>query len=84
MQRQLKLQQQGRGGTIDSGDDADDEEEEPPLSPGAERVLEALLWGMSLSFLHFSLDVLVQHQYAMDMSWEGVVKRFFGAIFGEL
>ncbi|KAI0476647.1 hypothetical protein F4859DRAFT_56355 [Xylaria cf. heliscus] len=45
------------------------------LSPTAERVLEALLWTVSLAMLHFTLDVLVQHQYAMDISWSQITTR---------
>ncbi|KAK0719088.1 hypothetical protein B0T21DRAFT_386704 [Apiosordaria backusii] len=72
----------------DSSDEGDDEEEEDGeedkeegLSPTAERVLETMLWTLSLSMLHFTLDVLVQHQYSADwIVWPKVWERFFQAV----
>ncbi|KAH8167739.1 hypothetical protein CIB48_g521 [Xylaria polymorpha] len=37
--------------------------------------MEALLWTVSLAMLHFTLDVLVQHQYAMEVSWPQIITR---------
>ncbi|ETS84018.1 hypothetical protein PFICI_05894 [Pestalotiopsis fici W106-1] len=72
------------------GEDADDEdendndgEETAGLSPTAERVLDVLLWSISLSMLHFTLDVLVQHQYAVQLSWVQIISRTATAIFGK-
>ncbi|RYC64803.1 hypothetical protein CHU98_g1396 [Xylaria longipes] len=58
------------GGGDGSGDDDDGE-----LSPTADKVMEALLWTVSLAMLHFTLDVLVQHQYAIEISWPQIITR---------
>ncbi|KAI1742109.1 hypothetical protein F4680DRAFT_446183 [Xylaria scruposa] len=56
----------GGGGGDDDGE----------LSPTAERIMDALLWTVSLAMLHFTLDVLVQHQYAMEyISWPQTITR---------
>ncbi|OBT61366.1 hypothetical protein VE03_09303 [Pseudogymnoascus sp. 23342-1-I1] len=39
------------------------------------RLGEAVLWSSSLAMLHFSLDVLTQHQYAEVLSWPRVIKQ---------
>lgn len=39
------------------------------------RLGESVLWSFSLSMLHFTLDVLVTHQYAMEIVWRDVVSR---------
>ncbi|KAK0623823.1 hypothetical protein B0T14DRAFT_425565 [Immersiella caudata] len=58
---------------LSSDEDGDDEE---GLSPTAERVMETLLWSVSLAMLHFTLDVLVQHQYSMNrVQWPKVCTR---------
>ncbi|KAI0912918.1 hypothetical protein F4823DRAFT_559435 [Ustulina deusta] len=54
--------------------------DEGELSPTADRILEALLWTISLAMLHFTLDVLVQHQYAMEISWPQIVTRALVAL----
>ncbi|KAK4668922.1 uncharacterized protein QC764_701510 [Podospora pseudoanserina] len=77
----------GESGTVDGSsssedDEEDDEEdEEKGLSPTAERILETMLWALCLSMLHFTLDVLVQHQYSADrVVWPTVWTRFFQAL----
>jgi hypothetical protein len=66
-------------------DGGEDEDDEVGLSPTAERMLETLLWSMSLAMLHFTLDVLVQHQYSIDrIVWPNVCMRFVQALLGEL
>ncbi|KAI1423536.1 hypothetical protein F5Y12DRAFT_716161 [Xylaria sp. FL1777] len=55
-------------------------EGEGEFSPTADRILEALLWTVSLAMLHFTLDVLVQHQYAMEISWSQIVTRALVAL----
>ncbi|GAP88813.1 putative deacetylase-like protein [Rosellinia necatrix] len=65
----------GRG----SGNNGDDNDEEL-LSPTADRIMEALLWTVSLAMLHFTLDVLVQHQYAMEILWHQIVTRALVAL----
>ncbi|KAK1832224.1 hypothetical protein QBC39DRAFT_390676 [Podospora conica] len=59
-------------------DDGDDDE---PLSPTAERILETMLWTVSLAMLHFTLDVLVQHQFAINqVQWPEVCIRAVQAL----
>ncbi|KAI1847726.1 hypothetical protein JX266_006221 [Neoarthrinium moseri] len=59
----------------------DDGPEDLAISPTAERVLETLLWSVSLTMLHFTLDVLVQHQYAVELSWAKAISRSLLALF---
>lgn len=54
------------------------------LSPTADRAMEALLWTVSLAMLHFTLDVLVQHQYAMEVSWPQIITRALVAFVGKM
>ncbi|KAL4732317.1 hypothetical protein ACLX1H_001332 [Fusarium chlamydosporum] len=49
--------------------------EGPLLSPRTERILETLLWTGIIAMLHFTFDVLVQRQYAMDLDWLLIVQR---------
>ncbi|KJZ75244.1 hypothetical protein HIM_05438 [Hirsutella minnesotensis 3608] len=51
----------------------------PVVSPGAERFLEATLWTATLAMLHFTFDVLVQHQYGTEIIWPEVMMRTFRA-----
>ena len=39
------------------------------------RIGESILWSVSLTMLHFTLDVLAMNQYAIDINWSKVVKR---------
>ncbi|KAK6822880.1 deacetylase-like protein [Apiospora arundinis] len=43
--------------------------EDAVLTTTADRILEAMLWTVSLCTLHFTLDVLVQQQYAVNLEW---------------
>lgn len=45
------------------------------LSPTADRVMEAMMWTISLCMLHVTLDVLVQNQYAVELSWYKIAAR---------
>ncbi|PHH60256.1 hypothetical protein CDD81_1915 [Ophiocordyceps australis] len=48
----------------------------PQASPSrADRILDALVWTATLAMLHFTFDLLVQHQYATDISWPLVCLR---------
>ncbi|EQK98663.1 deacetylase-like protein [Ophiocordyceps sinensis CO18] len=47
----------------------------PTIPPGADRLLEAALWTVTLAMLHFTFDVLVQHQYANEIVWPAVCTR---------
>ncbi|KAI3320372.1 hypothetical protein HD806DRAFT_538212 [Xylariaceae sp. AK1471] len=63
-------------------DDAreEDDHDDGKLSPTAERIMETLLWTVSLAMLHFTFDVLVQHQYAMEISWPQITTRALVAL----
>jgi hypothetical protein len=63
-------------------DDEDQDAEELGLSPRAERMMDAILWSISMSMLHFTLDVLVQRQYAMEMNWPRAATRTVQAFLG--
>jgi hypothetical protein len=43
---------------------------------------ESVLWSISLAMLHFTLDVLTQHQYAEVLSWPRVIKQSLQAFGG--
>jgi hypothetical protein len=60
------------------------EEPAEPLPLIVERLFETLLWTVSLSTLHFTLDVLVQNQYAVDISWPKITIRAGQAFLGML
>lgn len=62
-----------------SGSESDGDDDVPTLSPAAERILEAMLWTVSLATLHFTFDVLVQHQYGTEIYWLQIVQRAFSA-----
>ena len=59
-----------------------DEEEDTGFSPRVEQLLETTLWTISLAMLHFTLDTLVQHQYAIDINWLEVISRAVQAFLG--
>lgn len=62
-----------------------EDEAELELPPAVERTFETLLWAVSLTMLHFTLDVLVQHQYSADrVVWPKVWARAGQALLGEL
>ncbi|CAI4219022.1 unnamed protein product [Parascedosporium putredinis] len=42
---------------------------------GEERVAEAVLWTATIAMLHFTLDTLVQHQYAQELDWRRITIR---------
>ncbi|KAI1373002.1 hypothetical protein F4677DRAFT_233954 [Hypoxylon crocopeplum] len=71
-----KAEQQQKKQAKQDDQDVDDEN---LLSPTADRIMEAILWSISLSMLHFTLDVLVQHQYAVSILWPQIVIRTFQA-----
>lgn len=62
--------------------DEDEDDEGEGLPPGAERILETLLYSVSLAMLHLTLDVLVQQQYALEMEWFKVIQRALQALMG--
>lgn len=52
------------------------------LSPRAERIMETALYAVCLAMLHYTLDFLVQHQYAMEMDHKRIISRAVQALFG--
>jgi hypothetical protein len=54
---------------------ADDEEGMDDEEPLVGRLGESILWSMSLTMLHFTLDVLVANQYAMQIIWPDLISR---------
>lgn len=70
-------------GESDSDEDDDEKEAEVAgLPPRVEQIMDTLLWTISLSMLHFTLDVLVQNQYAVELSWHDVSVRTGRAFLG--
>lgn len=63
----LKTQDNGTG---DGSQEVDGDEE-----PLVGRLGETFLWSISLTMLHFTLDVLVAHQYAVAIEWNDIVSR---------
>jgi hypothetical protein len=51
--------------------DETDENGEPLVG----RVAESVLWAISMTMLHFTLDVLVAHQYAQEIEWPKLITR---------
>jgi hypothetical protein len=63
------------------GDNAGaDEEVDEPIG----RFGEAVLWSISLAMLHFTLDVLAQHQYAVEISWWSITTKSLQAFAGKI
>ena len=60
-------------------DEFRENEDEPPTG----RLADSILWSISLTMLHFTLDVLVSHQYAVAISWPVMFKRAAQAFPGE-
>lgn len=53
------------------------------LSSAADRVMDTLLYAVCLAMLHFTLDYLVQQQYAMEMDYRKLTERTVQALMGE-
>lgn len=53
--------------------------EDPPVG----RLGDAVLWSISLAMLHFTFDVLAQHQYAEEISWPSITTRALQALGGK-
>ncbi|EPE30845.1 hypothetical protein GLAREA_03812 [Glarea lozoyensis ATCC 20868] len=54
------------------------EDEEPLIG----RLGESLLWSVSLTMLHFTLDVLVMNQYAVQLDWNELFQKTIQALPG--
>lgn len=78
----------GKPSKAASSDDEDDDEEEEDegeealLSPAMERIMDTLLWTVSLAMVHGTFDVLVQNQYAMSIEYSAIISRTLLAFFG--
>ncbi|GKT49833.1 uncharacterized protein ColSpa_10014 [Colletotrichum spaethianum] len=59
----------------DSSDGEEDDDEEAVLSPTMERIMDTLLWTVSLAMVHGTFDVLVQNQYAMKIEYSAIISR---------
>jgi hypothetical protein len=83
-QKQLNKARAKEAGEVEedseSEDGEDDDDEATTVSPRAERILDTILWCVSLAMLHFTLDVLVQNQYAVEIEWHVVIKRSLQAL----
>lgn len=67
-QRGLLKEQKGQEGESYNRDVEDGE-------PLIGRLGESVVWSISLTMLHFTLDVLVSHQYAVGIVWRDIVIR---------
>lgn len=70
-------QAKGKAANATAKSDEDDE-----LSPAAERIMETLLYAVCMAMLHFTLDYLVQYQYAMEIEMPKIIQRTLVALFG--
>ncbi|CAK7272644.1 hypothetical protein SEPCBS119000_005234 [Sporothrix epigloea] len=61
-------------------DDDDDDDDEAVMSPRVERLFDTALWCVSIAIMHFTLDVLVQNQYAIEIEWPVIVRRSLQAL----
>ena len=62
-------------------DKAESAEDEEPLIG---RLGESMLWSVSLTMLHFTMDVLVARQFAVEMEWDKLITRSAQAFPGRL
>ena len=78
--QQKKDEHDGEGGEEEEEEEEDAGEGE--IDPTMDHILDSFFWGVSLSMLHFTLDLLVQHQYAMTIEWRPMFRRWIGALLG--
>ncbi|CAK7567608.1 MAG: hypothetical protein SEPTF4163_005575 [Sporothrix epigloea] len=64
----------------DDDDDEDSDEDNAAISPRVERIFDTFLWCVSIAIMHFTLDVLVQNQYAIEIEWPDIVRRSLQAL----
>lgn len=69
--------------TDESDGEEDDEEDDALLSPFVDRIMDSLLWTVSLAMVHGTFDVLVQNQYAIAIEWPSIITRTVVAFLGE-
>ena len=53
---------------------------EADVSSTSTVVANAIFTSVTLSMLHFTLDVLVHHQYALSISWSNIIRRTLTAL----
>lgn len=68
----------------DENDEVEDRNRDDVLSSSADRHMDTLLYSVCLAMLHFTLDFLVQHQYAMEMDYTQITLRALQSLIGEL
>ena len=68
-----------QAGILDAPQHKKAAEDEDPLIG---RLGESLLWSSSLTMLHFTLDVLVMNQYAVELDWIKLLQRTIQALPG--
>ena len=73
--KELRKQRKADNGDADSSDEEEEDDGAGQLSPGADRFLEAMLYTITIAMVHFTFDVLVQHQYGEEINWVTVIKR---------
>lgn len=66
----------------EEGADGEEGEGRDVLSSSADRLMDTLLYAVCLAMLHFTLDFLVQHQYAMEIDYKKLVERAVQALMG--
>ncbi|TVY49069.1 hypothetical protein LOCC1_G001362 [Lachnellula occidentalis] len=84
--RETLLQLAGEHGLLDipqavGKDKAKPAEDEEPLIG---RLPESAFWSISLTMLHFTMDVLVARQFAVEMEWDNLMTRSAQAFPGML
>jgi hypothetical protein len=73
--REAELRRVARNASAGPQGPEDADDDDVTMSPTVTRVLDSVLWGGSLAMLHSTLDVLVQHQYAVSVVWRGIIER---------
>jgi hypothetical protein len=68
------------GASLQAEDGLAGESTNPPIG----RLGEAILYSISLAMLHFTFELLVQHQYAVEISWPKIFRTSFQAFGGGL
>ncbi|KAF6804623.1 hypothetical protein CMUS01_14801, partial [Colletotrichum musicola] len=69
------------GSDEEEDDEEDEDDDDTLLSPFMDRIMDSLLWTVSLAMVHGTLDVLVQNQYAIAIDWSAVFTRTLLAFF---
>lgn len=73
--RQTLLDIAEQRGLLKAQGDEEDEGSGGDGEPLIGRLGESMVWSISLTMLHFTLDVLVSHQFAVEIVWRDIVIR---------